>query len=1007
MFTCAAFFISSLTHNEQTASNIGLLFFLLFYLFGQIATFLFYGPFSAIGTNSYYFDLYRYLFMLVPGFAAPFGFYQGMNQMVSATSNGGGGLKMSEINLNIMPELTLSDGNVETTFWSLNLTWGLMFVNSFTCLALAVYFDNALPNSYGRKKGWCFCLNPNFWCPKEKSAEAQRQDEQSAQKEDRSDLSKHIVPGMSGAVKAEAERIIKQDWGEEGVAPPVQVKGMDIFFPAYSFCERIQFIFSMCGCAKKPSAKNEVRAVQGITYGIDKDSLFVLLGHNGAGKTTTINALVGNLRTSGGTASVFGNDIGEDMGSINQIMGVCPQHDILWDQLTGAEHLELFSVLRGIPEEAVVAEVASRLRDVNLVKAGFTTSGAYSGGMKRRLSIALSLLGNPKIVYLDEPTTGMDPVTRRSVWDMIVRAKRGRVIVLTTHSMEEADVLGDRVAIMSHGKIQALGSSLALKKEYGGGYKMTLISKSPEFYDSILQFMGDALEGCTLQANIDGAMFFRVPEVADDELIDFFLEVEDCKDELGISDLSIGLTTLEEVFLTLSKMDESEDFSYGDTGKASLAGGPSKTRRPRFEFTLPDNTEPGTVVSVPHVQFPNDAAMNIDFKVPLRKKGGDVVRVKYTAHPELAFAVPAEATEGTRLSLPHPQADQGAEAITYTVPDGVIPGDTVKIPYKQVVAAKLMGKMQFVIPEGVIAGATLSIPVPVEGVAPVMYTVPEKKVAGDSVELQYEIPSTSAENKASSDSGEASSTSINVSAPDNTNNVEAKKPALPTFWGYLSALTIKTIQFQKTRVAQTCCIVCMPVVLMLLLLLLGLLFDSVKLQIVCGEGVNKEDCIEKGFNMTCVKNIFENSGRPTTPGIVVGEASWGSINPNCGTDKGVDDGSSAFICYDGLEKVKFNDVPFAATPAQSSGLGKISNKRDPLLVDWYQGFRYTMTRYVHSVVTSRPASVTTPFWWNHNFGGSFIVVVLVVVYIVIVIVVDRSSFPFFFSSPPTIYTHQH
>merc|ERR1719163_556081 len=291
--------------------------------------------------------------------------------MVLATSNGGGGLKMSEINLNIMPELTLSDGSVETTFWSLNLTWGLMFVNSFTCLALAVYFDNALPNSYGRKKGWFFCLNPKFWCPKEKSAEAQLHDELSTQKEDRSGLAKHIVPGMSSAVKTEAERIIKQDWGEAGAAPPVQVKGMDIFFPADSLCERILH-FWYPTCAKKPQ-KNEVRAVQGITYGIDKDSLFVLLGHNGAGKTTTINALVGNLRTTNGTASVFGNDIGEDMDSINKIMGVCPQHDILWSQLTGAEHLELFSVLRGIPEENVADEVAARLGDVNLVKAGHTT----------------------------------------------------------------------------------------------------------------------------------------------------------------------------------------------------------------------------------------------------------------------------------------------------------------------------------------------------------------------------------------------------------------------------------------------------------------------------------------------------------------------------------------------------------------------------------------------------------------------------------------------------------
>merc|ERR1711871_738817 len=247
-----------------------------------------------------------------------------------------------------------------------------------------------------------------------------------------------------------------------------------------------------------------------------------------------------------------------------------------------------------------------------------------------------------------------------------------------------------------------------------------------------------------------------------------------------------------------------------------------------------------------------------------------------------------------------------------------------------------MGSMQFVIPEGATAGATLSIPVPVDGVPPVMYKVPEDRNPGETVELQYEMPSSNdAESK--SESTEVASTSINVSTSSGTN--KNKKPELPTFWGYLSALTVKTIQFQRTRVLQTCCIVCMPVILMLLLLLLGLLFDSVKLQIVCGEDVSKDECIEKGFNMTCVKRIFENSGRPIVPEIIAGQAAWGSINPNCGTDKGENDARGAFICYDDLEKIKFNDIPFAAP---NNDIGKLSNKRDPLLVDWYQGFRYTL-----------------------------------------------------------------
>ena len=143
------FFISSLTHNEQTASNISLLFFLLFYLFDKLQRF-FLQAISTIGTNSSH-DLYRYLFMLLPGL--PFGFYQGMNQMVLATSAGGGGLKMSRNKSQHYAWRTMSDGTVEATFWNLNLTWGLMFLNSFTCLILAMCFDNALLTLWRRRVG--------------------------------------------------------------------------------------------------------------------------------------------------------------------------------------------------------------------------------------------------------------------------------------------------------------------------------------------------------------------------------------------------------------------------------------------------------------------------------------------------------------------------------------------------------------------------------------------------------------------------------------------------------------------------------------------------------------------------------------------------------------------------------------------------------------------------------------------------------------------------------------
>ena len=173
-----------------------------------------------------------------------------------------------------------------------------------------------------------------------------------------------------------------------------------------------------------------------------------MLGHNGAGKTTTINMLVGNMAISGGEAFVRGMPVSTEMDSINAQMGVCPQHDVLWNELTGYEHLHLFATMRGMHGEERKQEVALRLKEVNLLAAAHMPSRAYSGGMKRRLSIACAMVGNPSVLYLDEPTTGMDPVTRREVWEMIQRARIGRVVMLTTHSMEEADVLGDRIAVM-------------------------------------------------------------------------------------------------------------------------------------------------------------------------------------------------------------------------------------------------------------------------------------------------------------------------------------------------------------------------------------------------------------------------------------------------------------------------------------------------------------------------------------------------------------------------------
>jgi len=159
-------------------------------------------------------------------------------------------------------------------------------------------------------------------------------------------------------------------------------------------------------------------------------------------------------------------------------MGVCPQHDILFDLLTPYEHLKIFQAFKG-SKGATKAdrkkEIEKLLTDVGIWDMRNTKAKNLSGGSRRKLSVAIALCGNSKYVMLDEPTAGMDLQARRSLWNMLREYRRGRIIILTTHYMDEADVLGDRIGIMKNGKLVTLGSSLFLKKRYGVGYNLTMV----------------------------------------------------------------------------------------------------------------------------------------------------------------------------------------------------------------------------------------------------------------------------------------------------------------------------------------------------------------------------------------------------------------------------------------------------------------------------------------------------------------------------------------------------
>jgi len=212
----------------------------------------------------------------------------------------------------------------------------------------------------------------------------------------------------------------------------------------------------------------EVRAVDGLTLTIPEAEVFGLLGPNGSGKTTTINCLTGLLKPTSGTVEVEGYDVQTHGREARGVMGVSPQETAVYSYLTGRENVELFGQLYAVPKGKLRGRVDYVIEKVGLVDDAGRRVGRYSGGMKRRVSIAMALVTDPKVVLLDEPTVGMDPQSRRAIWDFVMELKdAGKTILLTTHYMEEAEEICDRVGVIDRGKLIELGTPSSLKAKYG------------------------------------------------------------------------------------------------------------------------------------------------------------------------------------------------------------------------------------------------------------------------------------------------------------------------------------------------------------------------------------------------------------------------------------------------------------------------------------------------------------------------------------------------------------
>jgi ABC-type multidrug transport system ATPase subunit len=302
----------------------------------------------------------------------------------------------------------------------------------------------------------------------------------------------------------------------------------------------------LCG-----KSARDIHAVKQLYLNVHQNELLGLLGHNGAGKTTLLSMLTGLINPSHGTASIFGYDLQDDIGEIRKFMGYCPQHNVLWDELTAREHLTLFAILKHVAKESVEESVTQKLKEVELEDVGDCPVFTYSGGMKRRLSVAIAGTGNPGVIFLDEPTTGLDPISRRFVWDVIKDMKKNRVVILTTHSMEEAEVLSDRIAVMAGGRVKCIGNSLYLKTRYGDGYQISLTSKQPE---AVKELQSKHFPAVKLMQESAGSLIYAVSYDDLPYLMPFLMELE-ARDGVFsgvVEEWIISHSTLEDVFMKVT-----------------------------------------------------------------------------------------------------------------------------------------------------------------------------------------------------------------------------------------------------------------------------------------------------------------------------------------------------------------------------------------------------------------------------------------------------------------------
>ncbi|XP_030384717.1 ATP-binding cassette sub-family A member 3-like [Scaptodrosophila lebanonensis] len=289
-------------------------------------------------------------------------------------------------------------------------------------------------------------------------------------------------------------------------------------------------------------------AVQDLSLNMYQDEITVLLGHNGAGKTTTIHMLTGIISPTSGTAYINGCDIRTELDCARSSLGICPQHNVLFGDMSVRNHIKFFSRLKGMEGEELKLEIKKYLVIMNLEKKQHTAASKLSGGMKRKLSLCCALCGNTKTVLCDEPSSGLDVAARRHLWDLLRAEKPGRTILLTTHYMDEADALADRIAIMSNGELKCYGTSFSLKNKYGSGYRLVCIKKPGCRSDKVTGFLSKYIPGIRPETEVGMELTYRLPTRSTSVYAEMFSALENELQRLQLDGYGISAASLEDVF---------------------------------------------------------------------------------------------------------------------------------------------------------------------------------------------------------------------------------------------------------------------------------------------------------------------------------------------------------------------------------------------------------------------------------------------------------------------------